>query len=536
MKKKIVWILALTMLSACGCSDQKNVNSYSSTKPTAATAETTADATETTSAAATDVTGETASSDTTTSIVKQHEPPAGKTDTLVNNMSDNEKAKAGKRSLTLLDTAAQTEYKVAIQFSYADPEYMLEMLDDHKLEMEEAQYEKAHKELEELQKKGEDYKMISVVTINDRYYSGLTPNLDYDGGEIDYKASDGADVRTYKYNSMEEYFEALPKQLKDSGASDSSVESIVKQTKLVFDAIMNKTYEEIPEGTINMREMPANFWDDPFIDFSNTWEFDRDAVSAIKDQIDEYTFYDDTLATDFLVHVVRPPHYDKNKTYPVLFLTDGVWRFGDTPALYKLMEEGKAADVLLVSLGYGYRFDGTNDFNRFIHLLEMRDDLLRFITDNVMPYLGEQYHIDCANSTLYGHSNGGVFTHNALFKADQYENQPFGRYIIGSPAFWALYDEDYPDLDPTGFETDYGYFDRFEVLNKKVFLCGGSQEDPDYQDKYNGHASTLEGLKALNDRLKANGVDVEYKLYDSHHSQYIPDMLKEYLQKEYPAN
>ena len=31
MKKKIVWILALTMLSACGCSDQKNVNSYSST-------------------------------------------------------------------------------------------------------------------------------------------------------------------------------------------------------------------------------------------------------------------------------------------------------------------------------------------------------------------------------------------------------------------------------------------------------------------------------------------------------------------------
>ena len=87
-----------------------------------------------------------------------------------------------------------------------------------------------------------------------------------------------------------------------------------------------------------------------------------------------------------------------------------------------------------------------------------------------MPYLGENYNIDYENSTLYGHSDGGVFTHYALFNSDRYENQPFGRYIIGSPAFWGLYDTTF-NLDPEGCETDYGYFDRHEVLDKKVFLC-----------------------------------------------------------------
>lgn len=545
MKKKIVLILTLAMLSVCGCSNQQG-NSYTSTETTAVTSDTavsTASAESTaadtsaansTSAVTTAVSADSASAETTTTVVKQHEPPAAPV-TLVNKMDDAEKKRAEKRDFTLLNAAEKITYKVGIQFSYMDPEYVLDLLDDHKLEMPAGEYEKAKAEVEELQKKGEKYKSISIVTINDRYYSGLTPDLNYQGGELSYSSSADGTVKQVKYNSMEEYLKALPEQLRANNLGEADISSMVRQTKIVFDAIINKTYEEIPEGTIDPRRAPANFYDDPFNDYSDKWEYDRDAVTAIQDSIDEYLIYDDELATEFLLHVVRPPHYDKNKTYPVLFLTDGVWRFGDTPALRKLMEEGKAADVLLVSLGYDYRYDGTGEFNRFTHLLECRDDLLRFITDNAMPYLGEQYHIDYANSTLYGHSNGGVFSHNALFKADKFENQPFGRYIIGSPAFWALYDAAYPDLDPTGCETDYGYFDRFEVLNKKVFLCGGSQEDPDYADKYEGHASTLEGLKKLEERLKAHGADVTYKLYDSHHYQYIPDMLKEYLQTNYPA-
>ncbi|MCM1228070.1 MAG: hypothetical protein NC320_11730 [Clostridium sp.] len=165
--------------------------------------------------------------------------------------------------------------------------------------------------------------------------------------------------------------------------------------------------------------------------------------------------------------------------------------------------------------------DGTNEYCRFTYLVQERDKLLDFITDNLMPYLGENYNIDYANSSLYGHSNGGVFTHNALFKSDLYENQPFGNYIIGSPAFWGLYDE-YFDLDPEGCQNDYGYFDRNDTLDKKVFLCGGSLENPDYADSYNGQNTTLEGLAKLNERLESHKT---YRLYESHHYQFIPEML-----------
>ena len=103
-----------------------------------------------------------------------------------------------------------------------------------------------------------------------------------------------------------------------------------------------------------------------------------------------------------------------------------------------------------------------------------------------MPYLGENYSIDYTNSTLYGHSNGGVFTHEALFQSDLYENQPFGNYIIGSPAFWNLYHEEL-GVDPEDYSNDYGYFDRNDTLDKKVFLCGGTLEDSDYSEYYNGH-------------------------------------------------
>jgi predicted alpha/beta superfamily hydrolase len=159
--------------------------------------------------------------------------------------------------------------------------------------------------------------------------------------------------------------------------------------------------------------------------------------------------------------------------------------------------------------------------------------LLDFVTDNLMPYLCENYNIDCGASTLFGHSMAGVFSHCALFESDKYKNQPFGKYIIGSPAFWNLY-EDFPGLEHGNIDTDYGYFDRNDSLGKSVFLCGGALEDPDYEKNYNGHDSTLTGLEKLNDRLEAHGADVTYKLYDSHHYQYVTEMLTEYLTTVYP--
>lgn len=65
--------------------------------------------------------------------------------------------------------------------------------------------------------------------------------------------------------------------------------------------------------------------------------------------------------------------------------------------------------------------------------------------------------------------------------------------------------------------------------------CIQSSEDIEDADKYNGHDTTLEGVAKLKERLESHGADLTYKLYDSHHYQFIPEMLCEVLMKYYPA-
>lgn len=444
---------------------------------------------------------------------------------LVNKMTQTERSRVSKHALTLLDEPIdpeKAEHKVSVLYVPIPTD------------TDESSGESAEPE--------EDVSYNVYVLIDGfRFYDAIwMPENDENGMSFTvygYNEETGEEYEeeNVTFNAFEEYLDWARENYREMGCySDDLIESKILQIQIVREAMKSGDYETLPEGSIDPNDRSlVDPYADPFADYRNVWEYDRAAVEAIKDSIDEIGIYDEELDTEFLVHVTLPPNYEKNKTYPVFFLTDGVWRFGNHTELRRVMEDGEAADVILVSLGYNYKIDGTNAYYRFTHLLQERDKLLDFITDNLMPYLGENYNIDYANSSLYGHSNGGVFAHNALFKSDLYDNQPFGNYIIGSPAFWGLYDEVF-DLDPDGCQSDYGYFDRNATLDKNVFLCGGSQEDPDYADSYNGHDTTLEGLAKLNERLSSHNASVAYKLYESHHYQFIPEMLTEFLKETYP--
>lgn len=436
---------------------------------------------------------------------------------LENKMTELERSRVEKHGLTLLDDPEAVEVSDLI----LDP-------GNHTVSVE------------YYQPMDEGSLTTELVLVDGKLEMYSIPGEDYNGGEYSFMYSGINDEGEYveqelTFATFEEYLDWIREDsMKNYGYSEGKAELSAQRVRIAYEAIKSGNYEVLPKGTIDFSDQSLyDTGEDEYADYRNTWEYDRDAVEKIKDSIDEINIYDEELDVEFLVHVTLPPDYDKDKTYPVFFLTDGVWRFGNHSELRKVMEEGEAADVILVSLGYNYHMNGTDETNRYLHLVQARSSLLNFITDNLMPYLGENYKIDYANSTLYGHSDGGVFTHHALFNSDQYENQPFGYYIIGSPAFWCLYDKEI-ELDPEGCETDYGYFDRNERLDKHVFLCGGALEDPDYQDSYNGHATTLEGLENLKERLESHGSDVTYKLYDSHHYQFIPEMLIEYLKETYP--
>ncbi len=268
--------------------------------------------------------------------------------------------------------------------------------------------------------------------------------------------------------------------------------------------------------------------------YSYPWEFNRADTEEIRDSVSEISIYDEELKITFIIHVTVPPDYDKEKTYPAFVMTDGVWRFGNHPALWKMMERDEVEDVLLVSIGYDFNIDGTDDGNTRAWLLyEKKEEFLNFITDNLMPYLNESYSIDFSRSTIYGHSAGGAFTHYAVFHSDLYENQPFHYYIIGSPGFWS------PNFlpfqkEPGEYKKEYGYFERNKTLDKELYICAGELEDPDYEDWYGDNDTTLEGVENLTKRLDGYGFkDYECELYYSHHWQFIPEMFEKFFLKYY---
>ena len=267
------------------------------------------------------------------------------------------------------------------------------------------------------------------------------------------------------------------------------------------------------------------------------WEFNYDEVDAIKDNIREISIYDEEMDFNFIVHVTLPPDFDANKTYPMFMFTDGVWRFGNHATLRKMMEDDEIEDVILASIGYDFNIDGMDNSVRADVYYENSEKFLSFITDNLVPYLGEIYKIDFSDSVLYGHSAGGVFTHYAAFHSDLYVNQPFQRYIIGSPAFWgpSIYDM---EEQVQGYKSEYGYFDRNETLTKELYITAGDNEDPVYENYYGENDTTLEGVSNLITRLEEKGVTtVIYDEYENGgHWEYIPEMFEKFMIKYYGKN
>jgi predicted alpha/beta superfamily hydrolase len=262
----------------------------------------------------------------------------------------------------------------------------------------------------------------------------------------------------------------------------------------------------------------------PITNANFDWEFDRTEIESIKDSTREISIHDEEMGMTFVVMLTLPPNFDESKAYPALVMTDGVWSFGSEHfALHKLMENGEAQDTMLISIGYDYSVNGADDSVRYGFFIEQQEEFLNFITDNLMPYIAENYKIDFSNSTFYGSSLGGVFSHYALFNSDKYENNPFGKYIIASPVLWRYGDDAYAD--------DFGYFDRNKELDKEVYIAVGSNEDDEFvstygSDIFGGKDSTITGAESLHERLKSHNADVTYEVFEGKgHGEYLEEMF-----------
>ena len=184
--------------------------------------------------------------------------------------------------------------------------------------------------------------------------------------------------------------------------------------------------------------------------------------------IEEISIYDKEIDDTFVVHVSLPPDYDGEKEYPMIVMTDGVWRLSDHPELRPLMVSKEIEDIIMVSVGYPNDYDYRTIRER--DLIKEPENYLHFIVDNLVPYLSTLYSVDSNDMALTGHSYGGYWGFYALFHSDTIGKNIFTNYYIGSPSFQASTDKQFIE------DYEEAYFKRSKSLECNVYVTVGSEE------------------------------------------------------------
>ena len=217
----------------------------------------------------------------------------------------------------------------------------------------------------------------------------------------------------------------------------------------------------------------------------------------------------------FQIDVARPSaRAAEGKKLPVVYVLDGNGCFGLATQTARMLQDGGLAPALIV--GVGYRFDPSLPLRAQTFETRTRDytptedaawletsrrelakqgveiggttggapAFLRFLEDELKPFIAAHYPIDAADQTLTGMSLGGLFTLYAFFAAPQ----NFARYAAFSPSLWW----DKRSL----FANEAALAARTRDVTARLFLSvGDKEEDAD------GIYRMVSNLQAMKDTL-----------------------------------
>lgn len=151
-------------------------------------------------------------------------------------------------------------------------------------------------------------------------------------------------------------------------------------------------------------------------------------------------FQSEILNEERELWIYKPPSYENSKNkYPVLYLLDGDNHFHHTTGIIQfLATRDRMPEMMVVALpntaGNRTRdltpptqVDRTNDYPAS----GGADNFLRFINDELIPYVDNNYRTT-SHKTLVGHSLGGLFVIHSLLTRPEI----FNDYIAISPALW----------------------------------------------------------------------------------------------------
>jgi predicted alpha/beta superfamily hydrolase len=178
----------------------------------------------------------------------------------------------------------------------------------------------------------------------------------------------------------------------------------------------------------------------------------------------------------YTISVALPPGYaDSDQTYPALYTTDAALLFGGITQFARLNAIGKTlAPLIVIGIGYPVYWTETELYRvRDYVPAGWRQDphsggaqrFLRFVCEELIPWVSSEYRVDPEDRCYVGDSLGGLFGLYVLLTRPG----TFSRYLIVSPGI--------QQDDPEVFRCERDYAANHSDLRAQVFMGVGSLEE-----------------------------------------------------------
>jgi len=222
------------------------------------------------------------------------------------------------------------------------------------------------------------------------------------------------------------------------------------------------------------------------------------------DFVTSFRQYSESVKDTFYISIQVPQEYDQQEArrYPTVVLLDGNFYF---PMMSSVLHQYETARLLppmiLVSIGYNSfkTMDSlrTRDylFPQSLPSDEMNtsgggENFRKYIIDELLPKVDEDFRTRREDRTLLGHSFGGYFSLYALLNQVEGKSREFRNFVSASPTLW--YHEYYLNQLVEALKK------RREKNMLNVFLTAGELEDSTW---------TVGPVKKLNYELVERNID-----------------------------
>jgi len=207
-------------------------------------------------------------------------------------------------------------------------------------------------------------------------------------------------------------------------------------------------------------------------------------------------------------------YHDSNKSYPILYATDGQWEY----RRFSYVIETSNKEVILVSIEQGPEQRRVIDYG-----LSGSGDYLDFIETEMIPLIESTYRVDETNRTLEGASWGGLLVRHALSRE---MTKPLFKNFISI-------DGSYGNFSQPPFINDNSQYQAMEdaafptgaVLNANIYLSGATIAGND--NLVNNYLNELQGRNI-------NGLTIFHQSFNVRHEEAARPSIKDALIKIFP--